>query len=349
MARLRTTDTTRILRCFGLAAACWLALAACGGSNAASSSAAPPAKPSTQPTQLNVGYAQPLASNVPMWLAAEAGIYARNNLDVNLQLTTSTTAMAALLSNQVQIAVTGAAEVINATATGGDMVILANFTPVSTFRFEVPASIQKPDDLKGKTIGIGRFGSATDTGARAALKKLGLDPEKDVSYVQLDTSANISAGLLSGSIQGAVQSVQEFSKTEKQGVHPLLDMATSGFPAADNVLTAPRAWVQDHKPATQAYLDSIVQASVREKADKQVTEDVMRKYMKLDDQSVLDATYDYYQGILQVVPYTRADQFADILPVLAAKNSQLAGFDVNKILDNSFLTNAENRGLAKAG
>src|SRR5207302_7272164 len=121
-----------------------------------------------------------------------------------------------------------------------------------------------------KNVGIGRFGAATDTAARAALKKLGLDPEKDVSYVQLDTSANISAGLLSGSIQGAVQSVQEFSKAEKQGVHPLLDLASSGFPAADNVLTSPRSWVAGHKEATQAYMDSIVQASVREKSDKQM-------------------------------------------------------------------------------
>lgn len=227
------------------------------------------------------------------------------------------------------------------------MVILANFTPVSIFRFEVAPEIKQPEDLKGKKIGIGRFGSATDTAARAALKKLGLDPEKDVAYVQLDTSANISAGLLSGSIQGAVQSVQEFSKTEKQGVHPLLDLATSGFPAADNVLTSPRAWVSGHKNLAQAYIDSIVQAGVLEKKDRQRTQDVMRRYMKLDDQSVLDATYDYYRGILQAVPYTRPEQFVDILPVLASKNEKLAGFDVSKILDNSFLSDAEARGLAK--
>src|SRR5262249_27582615 len=159
--------------------------------------------------------------------------------------------------------------------------------------------IQKADDLKGKKIGIGRFGSATDTAARAALKKLGLDPDKDVSYVQLDTSANISAALLSGSVQGAVQSVQEFSKTEKQAVHPLLDLSTSGFPAADNVLTSPRGWIAGHKVTTQAYIDSIVQSSVREKNDRQLTQDVMRRYMKLDDQAVLDATYEYYRGILQ--------------------------------------------------
>ncbi|MBV8085731.1 MAG: ABC transporter substrate-binding protein [Chloroflexi bacterium] len=296
---------------------------------------------------MSVGYAQPLASDMPVWIAADSGIDARNGLTVDLQLTTSTTAMAAMLSGQVQMAVTGAAESLNATASGSDMVILANFTPVSTFRFEVPASIQKPEDLRGQKVGIGRFGSATDTAARAAIKKLGLDPEKDVSYVQLDTSANISAGLLSGSIQGAVQSVQEFSKTEKQGVHPLLDLATSGFPAADNVLTASRSWVNGHKDVVQPFMDSIVQASVREKNDKQFAEDVMRKYMKLDDQAVLDATYDYYRGILQVVPYTRAEQFVDIVPVLAANNSKLAGFDVNTVLDNSYLTNAESRGLAK--
>ncbi|HEX6510812.1 MAG TPA: ABC transporter substrate-binding protein [Chloroflexota bacterium] len=312
-------------------------LAACGG-------AAPSA--SRAPVPLAVGYAQPLASNIPMWLASDAGIYASHGLDVSLQLTTSTTAMAAMLSGQVQLAVTGAAEVINATVSGGDMVILANFTPVSTFRFEVPASVQKPEDLRGKKVGIGRFGSATDTAARAALKKLGLDPEKDVSYVQLDTSANISAALISGSIQGAVQSVQEFSKTEKQGIHPLLDLATSGFPSADNVLASSRGWVTSHKDAAQAYMDSIVQASVREKNERQLTQEIMRRYMKLDDQAVLDATYDYYRGILQVVPYTRADQFVDIMPVLAAQNPKLAGFDVTTIIENSFLSSAEARGVA---
>ena len=294
------------------------------------------------------GYSQLAADQLVPWVAKEGGVFEKNGLNLDLQMVASTAVMAALLANQLQFGTMGGAEVVNADAGGADAIILANIAPVYSFKYEVAKDITSAVDLKGKKVGISRPGSTTDIGTRAGLAKFGIDVDKDVSVVQLGTAQQIRDGLIGGAIAGAMQQPPETMAVEKEGFHPLFDFADLGLPAANAVVTVRKSWLDGHRDVAQKYIDSIVQATVRAKADKALTEGVIKKYFKYDDQAVLDTTYDYFaRHIWPTLPYAKPEAFSEIVKVAAQANPKVQGFSVGSILDSSFVQSAEDRGLAR--
>lgn len=280
-------------------------------------------------------------------MANDAGIFKRHNVDVALQNIPATTGMAALLSGQVDIAELGGSQAVSAAVGGADLVVVATLVSKSAFILEVAPGIKSKEDLIGKKIGVTRFGSSQDTASRTALRQLGLNPEKDVSFVQLDTAAAIAAALFNGALQGALQSPPNSLKSEAQGFHPMFSFAEAKLPSAEVSAIAQRAWVAQHSAAMQRFIDSIVEATVLEHKDKPRAMMVLGKYLKLDDQQAVSATYDHFMKIEPVLPYPSADQFADILTDLSSQNQAAKNFDVQKLLDASFVKDADNRGLGR--
>ncbi len=103
-----------------------------------------------------------------------------------------------MLSGQVQIAHLGGSATLSATAEGGDLVVISITGPVCPFVFMAPAAISNIDQIKGKKIGVSNVGSSSDIATRVMLKKVGLDPEKDVSIVAVGSLQNRMAALLNG-------------------------------------------------------------------------------------------------------------------------------------------------------
>ncbi|MFI5267937.1 MAG: hypothetical protein ACHQ7M_11230, partial [Chloroflexota bacterium] len=98
----------------------------------------------------------------------------------------------------------------------------------------------------------------------------------------------------------------------------------------------------------QKFIDSVMQAKVKEKADKAFTEDVFKKYLKITDPKALQLNYDYYVGeVIPDQPYPAPEGFKDALAGLAAQNPKAAGFDINKVIDPSFVKSAADRGVDK--
>lgn len=283
-----------------------------------------------------------------MWIAQDAGIFARNGLEVDARVASATTGLASLLSGEINIQVGGGSEMMNGVANGADLVTLGNIAPVSALRFEVATAIKSKTDLVGKRLGITRFGSATDTALRTLLKQQGLNPDKDVTFIQLETPANVSAALISGNIQGALASPPLVFKLEDAGLHPLYDLGKLGVPDTTAVVVANRAWVTANKATVQRFMDSLIQGVVREKSDKALALATMKKNLKFDDDVALNKTYDYYAStVVTTEPYSKPEQFADIVALINAKTGKLKDFDTAKVIDNSFVQSAVERGLAK--
>jgi ABC-type nitrate/sulfonate/bicarbonate transport system substrate-binding protein len=122
----------------------------------ACSFAAPPAPPTAAPASLStlrIADAQIAGNFLPTYIAVDGGIFQSSGLDVSLTLGQSSTTMASLLAGQIDVAETSGAELVNAVAGGADLVAVTTLVPVYPFRLFVQASIQQPDDLKGKPLG----------------------------------------------------------------------------------------------------------------------------------------------------------------------------------------------------
>ena len=321
-----------------------LILAACGG--------APPAaapSPSIAPAKLIVGYSNITADVLALWVADDTGLARKAGLDLDARLIEGgSKTMAALLAGEIQIGLLGGGETLSAASQGADAVVLGTMSPVYPYVFMVPNSISTVADLKGKKVGISSPGGSADIATRVLFKDIGLDPDKDVSFVAVGSHSARTAALIAGAIQGAVDDPPQSYELESRGFRILYDLAAKKLPAAQTVIVTRKSWLDGNKVAAQRFIDSLVRSFAELRRNKPPFYDAIKKYFKIEDEKTLARTYDYFVGgVYPVLPYPRAEQFTDAQAILAQKNEKLRGFDVSKILDPSFVKSAEDRGLHK--
>ncbi len=338
-------------------------MSACGGSTtapapvAAATAALPaktvaaatvaPATPAPAPAKLIVGFSEIYEGALPMWYAQSTGIFKKNGLEVDLRYTASSTGVAALLANETQIFQGGGSEVLSAVVGGADFVTFGNLVPVYPYVFMAAPGIKTIADLKGKVVGVSNPGSTSDIATRVGLAKEGLVPDKDVTVVAVGSSQNRTAALIAGSIQGGLDQPPGMVLLQDKGFHILFDMAAQKLPVVNNGLTAKRDWLNANRATVQKYVDSIVQAISALRTDRAGAYAVIQKELKVNDERTQKITYDFAMTIFPAAPYARVEHFADSVKVLGEKNEKIRTFDVRKILDESLVKSAVDRGLAK--
>ena len=337
-----------------IAAVVTIVLSACGGGTAGpaatSGAAAVAATATAAPTKvkLTASYSNVIADNLPAWVAKDAGLFEQNGLDVDLQLIASTTGIPALLSGQTQIAHIGGAEAVTTVAGGGDVVIVGNTVPVWPYILYAAPDIKAAADLKGKKVAIAGAGGTYDIGVRLMLPKLGLAPDTDVTIFATGSTANAAAALLSGGVSATLSQPPDTLKLDAAGFHPLARMADLGIPATGTAIVVKREFITGSRAVLQRYVDSIVQAVTRARADKAFTIGVLRKYLKSDDDKGMAAAYDLYVGtILKDGPLPSVAQLRPMADVVVKFNDKVKNVDLAKLVDDSFVKSAVDRGLLK--
>jgi NitT/TauT family transport system substrate-binding protein len=277
------------------------------------------------------------------------GIFARHGLDVELApLGGGPPSVAALVSGQTQIADTTGTELANAIAGGAETLrLIGTLVPVYPYVFEVSADITTPADLKGKKIAVRATGDATDIATRITLKKLGLDPDKDVQILTLDQAGARIAALQTSQICCTMAQPQDQLLLEQQGFHVLFDLASQHLVNSQGVLAVQQPFADANHVVVQQFVDSVVESIAAVKKDRPNGVDILKKYLKIDDDKLAQITYDFFVGeVIPSVPLPSADQFAAGISILADKNPRLANFDISKYLDLSYVQSAQARGLA---
>jgi len=309
---------------------------------AAKTSAAP--TPTPAPIKVKAAYGNVTPANLAPFYAKEKGIFLQNGLDVDLTLIDGGgKAMAALLGNSVDIAQLGGTETMSAFVGGGDVEAVTLFVPVSPWVLMAPASYSGPNDLKGKTVGVASKGGSSEIAADQAIAKLGLTLS-DVSVLSTGSTANLTAAMLANQVYAGPGHPPDTAKLFAAGFKVIMDLAAQKVPAVENCTIITKKFATEHKDIVQKYVDSLIQAIVAMKKDKAGTLPVMQKLLNVTDQAALSQTYDYY--VTQIFPtypevtppawiYSR-DEFANT-------NAKVKDLDVTKVIDNSFVKDAQTR------
>lgn len=336
---------------FALAA---MVATACGGGSVApaapaSAVASATAAATPKPAPFPVKAATPTTSGAFLWayIASDTGIFSDNGINADVRYIQSTQALTALISGEIDVSLGAGSDVLSAVVGGAELVIVAVPTPTYPFIFEVAPGITKATDLKGKKVGVSSIGSSSDIATRVALKKLDLDPDKDVTIVAVGSADSRTAAAVSGAIQGAASLVPDNLVLEDKGWKPLVDLADLGLPAVQNTVTVRRDFLGAHRDVVQRFVDAMVIAIARAKKDKAAALASLTKWSKLNDARLLEATYAMSTKTYPALPYPKAELFADSIAELSPKNPKVKGFDVSKILDDSFVKSAADRGLDK--
>ena len=233
-----------------------------------------------QSTRLNVGYSAISADQLPAWVAKETGIFSRNGLDVQLIFFTGgTTAILALVSGDVPVTQVSGPGLVNSALAGSDAVFIAGGMTSLNYVLMGKAGVKSAEQLKGGTVAISRFGSATDSIARFALKKIGLTPGKDVTLVQVGSGPDRLSAIMTGRVTASVINPPSNFIAEKNGLAVVADVAQMGLVFQHTAPATTRRYIREHPDTVRRYVKSQVEAVHRIWTDKEATVKTLGKYM----------------------------------------------------------------------
>ena len=237
--------------------------------------------------------ARVLSQSMP-WIAEEAGLFKKYNLDFQLVFIASSPAVtAAMLGGDAEIALTGGEGNIRAYVQGAtDFVFIGAVKNVLTHSIVAKPEIKRPEDLKGKKIGINRVGSNPHYFAVQALRQKGLDPTKDVQFIQSGGSPETLAALVSGALDAASLNPPSDTLAISQGFHYLIYGPDQRIPYAATTFVTLRPVLAKRTQVVGQFMRAMGEAAKILHADKEFTYKVLGKYLRVTDKKILDASYN---------------------------------------------------------
>jgi NitT/TauT family transport system substrate-binding protein len=249
---------------------------------------------------MRIAYAEPTPALSALWVSNEAGIFARHGLDVDMSYVQSAQTVPAVIGGDIDVAFGGGYAAMSSRLAGSDLLIF--YAMVNWYPYELMAipSIQSAADLRDQKIGISRFGSSSDVATRLALKHLGVDPERDVSFVQVGSLPERIAAMQAGALAAGLSGVPDNLRLKKMGFRSLLDLSAMGDEAMINMGYAGQGWMRSNEARIQDLVDAIVEGVHFTKTNREFTERLIAQYVKLEDPE--EITYAYDHDIIRVLP-----------------------------------------------
>ncbi len=247
-----------------------------------------------QTTRINVGYSAISGDALPAWVAKDAGIFEKNGLDVQLVFFTGgTTAVMALVSADTPIAQLAGPAVVNSVMAGSDATLILGGVTSLNYYLLSRSEIKTPEQLKGGTVAISRFGSSSDFIARYALSKIGLVPGKDVTIVQIgSTTARVDAAL-TGRVQATVVQPPASIIAQKRGMNILADLPKLGLVYQHTAAATTKKYIREHPDIVRRYVKSQVEAVHRIYTDKEASIKALARFIgRTVDRDVLEKTWE---------------------------------------------------------
>jgi NitT/TauT family transport system substrate-binding protein len=260
---------------------------------------------------------------LPLWFGADMHIFDRYGVQARpVFIPSAANSMKALLSGDTQATQTSGSAAINASLNGADLVIITAPYNLLPYNFFAGKGIAKPEDLKGKKVGILNFGGVTEYATMMLLRNWGLDPRRDVTVVQIGNDPTRLAALVAGSIQGTVLTHPAMNKAESLGFKSLANLSEMGVSFPTNTVTVRRGWLKENRATAEKFLKGYIASIHTIKNREQDAIRVLAKYTKIEDRDSLVKTVRYYSAGIPLDP--RIDSKA-IEAVLATFEKTIPG------------------------
>jgi NitT/TauT family transport system substrate-binding protein len=297
--------------------------------------------------KISISYSALETANSVWYLAQERGFYQKNGLDVNLVfISSTTTSVASLLAGDVQVGNASGGGVASAVVAGADLVMVACYLNSLPYELVVNESVKSAEDLKGKTIGISRVGSASDVAARALIGGLGLEPDKQVPIMQVGGPAERAAAFRTGRIAGFPSPPGVIHLTKGMPLKVLISTADfqKRFDFPFICATTTRSYLSRHRETVKKILMSLIEATHFFKTRKEESKKIVSKYSKQTNEAYLESSYLANEKLYDRVPLvTRAGTETQIKEATSRKPG--AQLRIEDLVDDSIVRELEKNGF----
>ena len=299
------------------------------------------------PEKVKIAYSSISGNMAPLWIAHEGGFFRKYALDVEpVFIESGSTTVQSLISGDIAFAQMAGPAVVQSHLRGSDVVMVAGVINTVTFKFYVDKNIKQPEQLRGKSVAVTRFGSSTDFALRFALERYGLVPEKDVAILQGGSMPAIFASLESGKIQGALLSAPFTLRAKKMGFTLLADLQMLGLEYQHTGLATTKALIKSRPDVVRNVMKAYVEGIHYYKNQRAESFAVLAKYLKTADRETLTEIYeDIGLTLTPEKPYPTLRGIEVILRELAAKDPKASAARPEEFVDLTFIKELDSSGF----
>ena len=298
--------------------------------------------------RIRIAWAGESPANSPIWVVQEKGLLKKNGLTGEvIRITNSPTALQALLAGELDVIVTSVTTLASSRIAGADIVMILGMVPTFVDHIITLQATTRPEQLKGKIGGVNRLGSTSDLGLRLALRRLGVDPEKDVKIITTGGNTERLAALSKGLTQFTIMPEPFVREAEKLGFKDLLDIGSLKIPFWWNAVLTKETIAKAKRPTLLKFARAMVEAVHSIKTEKESTKAIFSKNLRLTDPEGLERAYRAYTAVFPENLMPTPDGVKTMLDDLAIRDTRAVGANANAFVDASFIRELEASGFIK--
>ena len=300
----------------------------------------------TKSNSLRLAYSAITVNQAIPWISYEAGHFRKHGLDVELIHASSILALQALLAGEVAVAQSVTDACVSANLGGADTVFMGAILDKPLYSFIVNAKIKTPQDLKGKRIGVTRFGATPDALARTMIRMWGLDPTVDVTLVQLNEMGLLVQGLVNGVIDAAPISIPSNIRAKNLGFVELFDMTKINKTCITGTVVTRKRLIDGQRDIAKRFMRGFLEGMKTYLEDEEFSVKVIQKWTRSKNREEIREAYALQARHMLRVPRTSLEGVKTILEGLdripATKTA-----DPRRFVDTSLIDELEKEGFLR--
>ncbi len=302
---------------------------------------------SAQAQLLSLAFSSVDSPNANWYIAKERSLYKKYGLDADLIfIPSSTTTIAAVVAGSVTVGNISGGATANAAVGGANVVAVGCFINTLPYDLVVHESIRSAQQLKGKAIGISRVGSSSDVAARAFLKELKLEPDKDVAILQVGGSTERAVAFRTGRIIAFPAPPGTIHLAHGMPHRVLISMADfpKGFPFPYVCPTASKSYLRQNRDSMKRLLMALIDGVHFYKTRKDESKKIMAKYTRHSNEAFLEDAYQSSAKLFEQVPLVNREGM-DVQVKDAVSRKPASTLKVEDIVDDSLILELEKEGF----
>lgn len=278
----------------------------------------------------------------PIWVAQDAGLFTKQGVNVDLKYLAATTAVQGMLGGGEEIGLVGN-QGIDAKLEGADLIYVASGLPVFVFQIYGRQEIKSLADVKGKVVAVTQPAASTDYAMRIVLRRNGLEPDKDVRILYAQDINGVLTSVSAGNAAAGILSAPTSIRAKAAGLKPIVDVTALKVPFLFTGMLSSSKVIREKNEAVSRFLRAYIEAMAMIRRDRESTMKSLGKFLKTNDQAVLESVYDEYKDVFPVTPLVTVAEVKAVLDV--SKSPKAKQMKPEEFFDNSIVQKIQASGF----
>lgn len=298
--------------------------------------------------RLRVGQGSISLQSGLMHIAKDRGLFAKYGLGVEtIYIPGGSTNIHVLISGNLDLSQLSGAPGVGANLEGADIVYFAGLLDKLNYQLITRPEIKSVEQLKGKKFGVSRYGSSADFGMRAMLKRLGVDPVKEASILQIGDEPSRIAAIKSGNIDGTVANAPFGTEAERLKLNVLADSVKMDIPFFNTGLLGSKRFLDKQESKIMNFLRAYLEAIKVLKTERDYSIKALAQFTRVSNLKSVAEGYDYFVKQLEPVPYPSLAAMQAVVDQIAESNPKARNVDAKNYVNDRYLKRLEEEGFVK--